>query len=253
MTRNWDTTPLAFLAVWRSSVPADLEVGDRGSQTPGLKCTKMVGYQHNQPKAGTMIRYRGRRLAAVAITTALLMAGCGSDDDGGGGAALSGEAQEFAQEAADALKTNSDFPGDDDEADCFVSRSVDTIGFDRIEAAGISPSEFAAPEDGFLGVDELELTEDEGNRLYDVFGDCGMDLRELVLESMAEDDSSEATKACFENALAGDNLRTFFVATMVYDDEELQEREDLAPVFAAFVGCAFMDMGDAFDEAENDN
>lgn len=188
-------------------------------------------------------------IALVAVLS-LFATGCG-DDGGGGNAAVSDENRPYVDAMKESMRTSNEEDGDlelsDDQIDCLAPRFVNAIGMDNIEAAGVTPDDIKTSDMDFSGMD---LTEEDGNRIYDSFGQCDIDLRELLMVSMADDEEmSEATATCMEGVFTDENLRKFMVSSMVNGDEGMEDDAEMAPIMGQLMGCAFMGMGDAFDEA----
>jgi hypothetical protein len=155
---------------------------------------------------------------------------------------VGGDGEAYVDAMVQSMKAEDDFPLSDDQAECFSSRFVDTIGVDRLQEHGITP-EMMASDDESMEFTELELSEDEGNELYDHFGDCGIDLREMMLQSMAaEEDTTPEMQACMEGVFTDENLRTFMVAAMTGGDDAMENDPEAAAVMSGLMGCAFMGM-----------
>ena len=106
---------------------------------------------------------------------------------------------------------------------------------ERIEEAG-EPQDIA--DNGFEFT-KLDLTEDEGNDIYDNFDDCGVDMREALLESMQSDEEIEPEMAqCMEDAITDDNLRAFFVTMMVQGEDGAESSEAGEELTSKLMECA---------------
>lgn len=155
------------------------------------------------------------------------------------------DGQAYVDALVASMEGDDDFPLADGQAECFSSRLVDTIGVDRLRAAGITPEMMADDDDSSLEFTELGLSEAEGNKIYDGFGDCGVDVRAAMLASFAEDeDMTPAIQACLEGVFTDQNLRTLMVFTMISGDDALENNAAVAPIMGGMMGCAFMGMGD---------
>ena len=179
-----------------------------------------------------------------------------TEDDGGESGdpvEVDADGQEYVDAMLQSMKAEEDFPLSDDQAECFASRFIDTIGVDRLNEAGVTP-EMMAGDDDSMEFTELNLSEDEGNELYDHFGNCGVDLREMMLESMAADEEmTPAMQACMEGVLTDENLRTFMVTSMVSGEEGMESNPEAEELMGGLMGCAFMGMdeGDFNDVGES--
>lgn len=153
---------------------------------------------------------------------------------------VSGSGRGYVDAMTDAMTADEDMPLSDDQARCFSSRFVDTVGVDRLQAAGITP-EMLSDDDSTMEFTELDLSEAEGNRIYDNFSRCGVNLREMMLESMASDDDlTPAMRSCMEGVLTDDNLRTLMVMTMIRGSEALEDDVAGSELMSGLMGCAFM-------------
>lgn len=169
----------------------------------------------------------------------------GDDDDE---VEVSGDGQPFVDAMVDAMMAEEDMPFSEDQARCVAARTVDTIGVDRLTEAGVTPDQFGSSGDNSMDFSELGLTEDDANEIFDNFGKCDINFRELMLESMAAD--SEVTpemKGCMEAVLTDENLRRLMVATFMSGDEGIDEDPALADLMGGIMGCAFMGMGEGMD------
>ncbi|NLD78680.1 MAG: hypothetical protein GX643_18690 [Acidimicrobiales bacterium] len=187
---------------------------------------------------------------AIALVAALAFSATAcSDDDGGGGgnAAVTDENREFVEALKASMRDSSDDADDvqltDDEIDCLAPRYVNILGVERIEAAGVTPGDLESSDMDFS---DVGITTDDGNALFDAFGQCDVNIRERMLESFAADDEmSNAAAACMEGVFTDDNVRKLMVSGMVNGDEDMEDDPELAPLVGQMMGCAFMGMGDA--------
>lgn len=169
------------------------------------------------------------------------------DDDGGESGDpvdVGGDGQAYVDAMMQSMQGDEEFPLSDDQAECFSSRFVDTIGVDRLQDAGITP-EMMASDDDSMEFTELNLSEDQGNELYDNFGDCGIDLRQIMLDSMAEDEEmTPEMQTCMEGVFTEENLRTFMVIGMTQGEDALENDPAGAALVSGLMGCAFMGMNE---------
>lgn len=161
---------------------------------------------------------------------------------------VGGDGQPYVDAMVASMLEDEDFPLTEADAECFSSRFIDTIGADRLQDAGITP-EAMAGEANDMEFPELGLSEDEGNELYDHFGDCGIDLREVMLQSFAEDeDMTPGMQSCMETVLTDENLRTFMVVAMVQGEAAFEDEDSpAAEVMGGLMGCAFMGLGEEME------
>ena len=147
-----------------------------------------------------------RKFVAAVSAVMALMAGCGGDDDGD---AASDDVSEQARPYVDALvesaeNSDSDVPFEAGQAECLAPRWVEILDPARLEEAGITPEELADGD----AMGELDLTEEDGGALYDAMVECGVDLREQVIDDIAADsDLSEEDRTCLEEQFDDEFLR----------------------------------------------
>lgn len=197
-----------------------------------------------------MLRFKSV-MAILAAFAILTLAGCGDDDDSsasGGGATkedvvVSPEAKPYV----DALVTS--FSDDDDsvefeeaQKECVGARFVDIIGVDRFKAAGVTPEDLVAADDS-MEFTELDLSTDEGYKLYDSFGDCGINFRDLMLEELSsEEGMTDAAKDCLADLFTNDTMRDFMAISMVKGEDAFDEDEAASKIFGGLMACVFMGM-----------
>jgi hypothetical protein len=202
-----------------------------------------------------------RRMMAMVAATALAVAvlsGCGDDDDAAPTTTAT-DAPETATarssndtaatgstiSAADAtesdylaaiersLSTGDGLTTTAAQAECMAPKWLDTIGIERLKEHDVAPAQIGddVNDDG-SALSDLGLTEDEGNRLYDAFGDCDVDIRQEFVEFAAEGQSTDVA-SCIDDALTPDLLRRLMVSSIVQEEptEELSTEfgEAIAP------------------------
>jgi hypothetical protein len=173
----------------------------------------------------------------LAITT---MAACGGDDNSGGGdgGSVSAEARPYV----DALKksmTASDEEGDltltNQQADCVAPKWINSIGVAKLKAKGVKPEDIGANGSGDLT--DLQLSQDQGNQLYDAFGQCNVQIKSVFIKSMNPSMTSTDEKCLndnFDDAL----MRQFVVATLTKGADAIQNDQDLfGKVLGVFSKC----------------
>jgi hypothetical protein len=171
-------------------------------------------------------------------------------EDEGGEVEVSADARAYVDAMTDSMTADEDFPLSDEAAECFSARTIDTIGVDRLQAAGVTP-EMMSDEDSAMDFSDLGLTEDEAGDLYDNFGRCDIDLQELMMQSMAADDEvTPAMQACMETVLTDVNLRKLMVSSMMNGDEAMENDPELEELMGGLMGCAFMGMGEDLGEVD---
>lgn len=182
--------------------------------------------------------------------------GEGGDDEttttegDGGDVEVSADARAYVDAMNESMTADEEFPLSDDQAECFNARTINTIGVDRLQAAGVTP-EMMSSGDSAMDFSDLGLTEDEAGDIYDNFGRCDIDLQDLMMQSMATDDEvTPAMQACMENVLTDENLRKLMVSSMMNGDEGMEDDPELESLMGGIMGCAFMGMGEDLGETD---
>jgi hypothetical protein len=195
--------------------------------------------------------YRRPGGGSIPRTLALLMVaalagsivGCGDDDAGEDAGGDDVEVSDDAQPYVDAMIESFDNSDPDElqidreQAQCLAPRWVETIGPDRLAEAGIEPEDFSSDED--VDLSTTDLSEDDGNEMYDAFEACRIDVKNLFVQSMATDEELTAEDAeCLEGAVDDDLLRRILVTTFVEGEDALDRDEELTgELFAVFAEC----------------
>lgn len=163
-----------------------------------------------------------------------------------GDAPVSGDAKAYVDAMAANLANSGE--GDDlqlteDQANCLAPRWVRTVGVDRFKEAGVSPQDI---EDDSSTIDfaEIKLSESDANKMYDAFGACDVNLRDMMMESMAGDDVPAAARECMEKVLTEDAIRKLMILGLTGQDDALDDPNNMPPELAGIMGCAFMGMGE---------
>ncbi len=130
------------------------------------------------------------------------------------------------------LRTGDGLTTTSEEAECIAPKWLDTIGIDRLKEHDIAPSQIGddVNDDG-SALSDLGLTDDEGNALFDAFGDCDVDIGAKFIDLVTEGQSAEVT-TCIADALTADLLRRLMVSSIV----EAQPDDQLSADFNAAVG-----------------
>lgn len=203
------------------------------------------------------MRIRGALAIATVGVLTLSAAACGDDDDKGGDAATTtggasatttagsgstggtsgGDASsateddylaaiesQFTQSGADSLQMT------DEQAGCVAPKWLDVLGLDRLKDKGITPDDIKSDTDNEK-LATIGLTEGDGDKLYDAYGECDVDVREQFVKSVAS--STEAAEDCLDDALSDDLLRVF-VTSVTKGEAGLDADEELTnEIFAA--------------------
>lgn len=104
------------------------------------------------------------------------------------------------------------------QARCLAEGFVSGVGVDELQRQGVTPEEFAM-FGGITGSFDLELDEATASDLFDVYGDCDVDLVELFTAT-GEADLTAEQRSCIEGFFTDENLRRSFVASVTGQDLE---------------------------------
>lgn len=165
-----------------------------------------------------------------------------------------GDEAEYVDAMTESMLSDGEFPASEDEARCISTNTVQVIGVDRFEEAGISPADIRDSDSGDpegIGTDmdlsDVGLSEDEANQIYDGFGDCGLDFRELMFEQMrADGDITPEIEECVDQVLTDDAVRTLMVTGMMEGDDAIETSSEMQSIMNEMTGC-MINAGDLMD------
>lgn len=175
---------------------------------------------------------------ALACLLALAGAACGGDDDGDGdGEDTGGEAgadrDEYVAALVSTMENDDEFPAD--SRDCVAGALIDAVGLDQL-AEAVTPDEIREQGSSFDPVESgIELTDEQGEVYYEGLNGC-MDVRQLLVDSIAEDLDEEAA-ACVADALSDDVARVFVATSFTGEDPATAEPELMEEFQAAVTPC----------------
>lgn len=172
---------------------------------------------------------RRLRTSLVAVCATALLVSCGGEDS------ESADAQPYVDAVSEAV-TAGQIDMDEEQSQCFGEGFVDVVGLDKLEDTG-TPEEIGRQFQD-LELVELELSQGEGEDVYDTFESCGYDMRADLLDSLfAGQKMAEETQTCIEDAVDEDKLRSFVVTMMTEGSEAAQESEAWQDLEAALIAC----------------
>lgn len=160
-----------------------------------------------------------RSLLVLPLLVVLLSA-CGGESD-------RDRKDKYIDTMATALAGN-DMGVNEAKGRCIGSKFVGTVGTDRLqETYGLSRF---ATKAGALEYPELNLTQSEGQAIYDHFGTCGVDMRKLLFTELSDPETmgevgeipeiSEGASSCVEEAGTAENMRAIFVNMIVGNEAD---------------------------------
>ena len=160
-------------------------------------------------------------------------------EDGGG---ATGAEQAYIESVADAMRAveDSEFPIDDEQADCLAPRWVDAIGYETLLEAGVTPEVLGGSEDGDLDASFEEVVDrGKAEKLVDAFFDCGLDLEGAFYDGLTSDGSTTpAQVACLRDRLPDGFIRELMITSMDGGDEALDADPELEQQLTeAFLAC----------------
>jgi hypothetical protein len=180
-------------------------------------------------------------MVVMIAVGALALAACGGDDDddAGGGGDVSAEEQPYVDAMVTSFTSGDagELTMTEDQANCVAPRWIDTLDVAALEAAGVEPDDIGS--DSSMDLSDLELSEDQGGDLYDAFGACDVDVKDLFINSLAEgSELSDEDRDCLDENFDDDLLRRVMVVSLTEGDDGLDGDEDLmSDVFAVFAEC----------------
>lgn len=155
-----------------------------------------------------------RSLLVLPLLVALLSA-CGGDSE-------TDLKDKYIGAMATGLASN-DMGINEAKGRCIGAKFVDTVGAERLEDS-YGTTRFAAKA-GSLEYPELKLSQSEGQSIYDHFGGCGVDMRQLLFAEFSDPEAlgelaaipeiSEGATNCVEKAGTPETMRAIFVNMIV--------------------------------------
>jgi len=143
-----------------------------------------------------------------------------SDASTPGGGSASGDESDYVA----ALQENIDL-ADADISECMATAVVDEIGFDRIQASGLSPEELAS-SGGDLGEGEKALTPDQSEHLKTAFVECGDIVGALIGADSIPDDQKDCVQDAIDNEQAAEIIANQW--TGADDSQEIADAKEQA-------------------------
>lgn len=137
------------------------------------------------------------------------------------------------QDYVDALTAavSSDDVATPEQGTCIANAWIDQIGFDAIVGAGMSPRQFGDLDNAAFM--KLDLTEGEAGQVYDAFDTCGFDFPAVYRTFATPPDATPAQKACVDDALSNEAVRSAFVKGLV----EAKGDADFSLLFDKATAC----------------
>lgn len=133
-----------------------------------------------------------------------------TDDDDGDGDEPSGDRDAFVAAAADAMIAEGDFPASRAEAECIAEATVDAVGLEVFEEAGITPEDLDGEEADALIESAMG---DHADAIGTAMVTCFDDPVAVFAAAFAEDATPEV-QACLEEQLSEEMLITFFTGML---------------------------------------
>lgn len=146
------------------------------------------------------------RFAVVFLLLAATGAAC-SDDDGGA------DSQAYVDALAAELQ-DEESGLDEEQANCVAEASIDALGADNLEEAGITPED-VADADGPQDLD-LDVSEEQARGAAQAFVDCDIPFG----EAFVGEDGPEEGIACIDDNLDEDTLVDAYASQYLGDQDE---------------------------------
>ena len=109
-----------------------------------------------------------------------------------------------------------------EQADCVAPKWLETIGVERLKVHDISPAQIGDDvDDDGSALEDLGLTDEQGNASFDSFGECDVDIEQEFMTALTDQLAPEAA-TCVADALDEALLRRLMVSVIVRgspDDE----------------------------------
>lgn len=164
------------------------------------------------------------RTLALVPAVALVLTACGASEE------------DYTEAVSSGLSSAQTQPLSEAKADCVAEDFVGRMGADRMAEAG-DPSdlEVAARTLSFEG---LNLTEPEGNELFDDFVDCGADMGGRVMAELEDQGLAlpDEMMECMRGALSEGEMRGYFVPLMRTGETDF-DRGVLKKIEGKLVDC----------------
>ena len=206
------------------------------------------------------MKFRGVVAVGLVGLLTVAAAACGDDDDGGTGATTTGGASatttggssasggdassateedylaaieaQFTASGPDSLELT------DEQAGCVAPKWLDVITVDKLKAQGVTPDDVRADTDNEK-LATLGLSDADAEKMYAAFGECDVDVRAKVGESMVASIEQDAeVEACVQDALTDDLVERIFVVSVTKGDAGLEADEELTnELFSALGEC----------------
>ncbi|HEX2576688.1 MAG TPA: hypothetical protein VHK88_10100 [Aquihabitans sp.] len=134
-----------------------------------------------------------------------------------GGGSGSADRQAYVDALTAALTSDGEGLFEPAQMACLGEAFVDTIGVEELQAADISPEQFAE-QDG-ESLEPLGLTEDDANELYDQYATCEIDLQSAFNTFLTSDGQvTPEQQACVDRYATDDSFRRSFVADILGEE-----------------------------------
>lgn len=163
------------------------------------------------------------------------------DDTGGGSGGGGGGAsrQAYVDAMVENITSDDEMPLEEGQAECLSESWIDTVGHERLAAAGITPESILSDEEDDAGIGDVQLDESDANAMVDTFGDCGIDVTEMFIQSFEQDTTlTPEDRECLEGTFNEDFLRRLFVISFTQGDDALDEDPELmGELMAAVFAC----------------
>jgi hypothetical protein len=119
-----------------------------------------------------------------------------------------------------------------------MTTGLDVITVDKLKEEGITPDDVRADTDNEK-LATLGLSDADAEKMYAAFGDCDVDVRAKVGESLiASTEQPAEVDACFKDAMSEDLVQRMFVVSITKGQAGLDADEELTnDLFGALGKC----------------
>lgn len=157
-------------------------------------------------------------LVAGGLALSLTLTACGGGDDEQAAEAISASMME---------QSDTEFPVDEEQADCVGEGLVDEIGVDQLQEYGMLTDDLTVNE----SVGQVTMEEGDADSAAEVLVGC-LDAETMMAEQLGADDTmTEEQRECMADVLDDDALTTLF-SLMLQGKEEEATGDLMEPLMA---------------------
>ena len=125
------------------------------------------------------------------------------------------------------------------QAACVAAKWVNIFQPERLDAAGVKPSQLRRKVGVDVKVAQVALSDREIAKLVGAFGECAVDLRKAYIDSITEGTTlSEADRNCLSDALSGQLIDEMMALEITKGTQAVDDDPKMSgQLFAALSSC----------------